>query len=189
MRVLNAASAVVVAAASVGLLLAGHEAGRRLAVEQVRPEVLPPVVVAPAARSVPAAPAVGARVGVLSSPALPGWRVPVVEGIGPAELSAAAGHYPGSALPGQLGNMVVAGHRVTHTHPFRHLDRLRPGDGLAVATPNGTHAYRVLWVRVVDPRRGGRVLGDLPGRNLTLTTCHPPGSARQRLIVRAVLVP
>jgi sortase A len=95
---------------------------------------------------------------------------------------------PGTALPGQPGNAVISGHRTTHGRPFFDLDQLKPGDRIEVETSIGTHVYelREEWflvaptdVWVVDPKDGGW---------LTLTTCHPKFSARQRLIVTAELV-
>jgi sortase A len=115
--------------------------------------------------------------------------VVVVEGISADALRAGAGHYPGTPLPCDIGNVPIAGHRTTYGKPFADLDRLRAGDHVEFETPVGPFTYRV----VAEPRPVDR--GDLsvvawsPGSTLTLTTCHPKGSARQRLVVRAELVP
>ena len=61
------------------------------------------------------------------------------------------GHWPGSAVPGQLGNAVFAGHRVTHSHPFRNVDKLVPGDEIIFVMPNGTFTYRMTKQQIVNP--------------------------------------
>jgi len=114
-----------------------------------------------------------------------GWNV--VEGVRTVDLRNGAGHMPGTALPGQPGNTVISGHRTTYGQPFHELDLLGPGDRIEVDTALGTHVYEVRETLVVgpkdvwvtDPREGGW---------LTLTTCHPKFSARQRLVVVAELV-
>jgi len=126
------------------------------------------------------------------------WRRPVVEGTTASDLRKGVGHYPGSALPGQLGNLAVAGHRTTYGHPFRDLDSLAPGDLVLVETAHRVYTYRVLSRAVVAPTDTDVVAADPehPDRPttaatralLTLTTCHPEFSARERLVVRAELV-
>ncbi|HEX6261437.1 MAG TPA: class E sortase [Actinomycetota bacterium] len=112
----------------------------------------------------------------------------VVEGTSPGALRAGAGHYEGTALPCEVGNAAMAGHRTTYSKPFADLHRLRPGDAIVLVTPVGRCVYEVAgsWVTTPDDVS---VLADIRGASmLTLTTCHPPGSARERLIVRAELV-
>jgi sortase A len=123
------------------------------------------------------------------------WVKPVVQGVAPEELAKGVGHYPGSALPGQVGNFAVAGHRATHGEPFRDLNRVRAGDTVVVETRRAVYTYRVdsreivlpAAVEVVDPvphRPGVR-----PTRRLiTLTTCNPRWASYQRLIVYGHLV-
>jgi sortase A len=112
----------------------------------------------------------------------------IFEGVSPDTLKKGPGHIPGTALPGQPGNAVISGHRTTYGRPFFDLDQLVPGDRIEIETTIGTHVYelREEWflvaptdVWVVDPKDGGW---------LTLTTCNPKFSARQRLIVTAELV-
>lgn len=115
----------------------------------------------------------------------------VGEGVGKQQLDRGPGHFPGSALPGQAGNFAIAGHRTTHGAPLADLDRLRPGDEIHVTDRAGQrHLYRVLEQRIVNPADTWVVGPDPLGRGrptLTLTTCHPRYSARQRLVVWAEL--
>ena len=117
-----------------------------------------------------------------------GVDVVVVEGITPSALRAGAGHYPESPLPCEAGNVAIAGHRTTYGKPFANLDRLQPGDVIELTTPIGGCTYQLSrdpWV--VAPTEMS-VVGATSERSLTLTTCHPKGSAAQRLIVRATWV-
>jgi sortase A len=124
----------------------------------------------------------------------------VVEGTSTAALRAGAGHYPTTPLPGEEGNVAIAGHRTTYGKPFNRVDELGVGSEVRLVTPIATHIYRVVaapgdaarpcpngacWI--TDPNDWG-VVGPLDGAMLTLTTCHPKGSARERLILRAELV-
>jgi sortase A len=114
-----------------------------------------------------------------------GWAV--VEGVTRADLRNGAGHMPSTALPGQPGNAVISGHRTTYGAPFHDLDQLRPGDRIEVETAIGIHAYAVRETVIVRPTEFW-VVQDRPGAWLTLTTCHPKFSSRQRMIVFAELV-
>ena len=109
----------------------------------------------------------------------------VVEGTGASALRAGAGHYPNTPLPGEEGNAAIAGHRTTYGKPFANLDRLNPGDEIVLQTPIGQHVYRVIKPPFVVSNTDFTVISQTPGHTLTLTTCHPKGSARQRLVVRA----
>ena len=111
----------------------------------------------------------------------------VVEGVGEAALRAGAGHYPTSAVPCAGGNTAIAGHRTTYGQPFHDLDRLVPGDEIVLETPVGACRYAVTGQEVVGPG-DVRVLAPSSSGELTLTTCHPKGSSRQRLVVHAALV-
>ena len=123
-----------------------------------------------------------------------GVDVVVVEGTTPAALKAGAGHYKGTPLPCETGNVAIAGHRTTYGKPFNQLDRLTKGDTIVLQTPVGTCTYEVTDRGgspnpfTVDPSNIA-IVANTPGeRNLTLTTCHPKGSAKQRLVIRAHLV-
>lgn len=110
-----------------------------------------------------------------------GLDAAVLEGDTLDVLSHGPGHRIGSALPGQIGNVVLAGHRTTWSRPFRDLDQLQPGDGLWFETSTGTYQYEFVAHDVVSPSRGD--ITDQPyGYVATLYACHPPGSARSRLV-------
>lgn len=118
----------------------------------------------------------------------------VVEGTGVPDLKQGGpGHLTGSALPGDIGNVVLSGHRTTYGAPFGRLDALRPGDPLVVETGSSWFTYRTTGSSVVAPTAVEVTLpvparpGAVPTeRLLTLTTCTPKYSARQRLVVSAV---
>jgi sortase A len=118
-----------------------------------------------------------------------GVEVVVVEGVSTSALRAGAGHYPGSARPGQPGNVAIAGHRTTYGSPFRDLDKLGKGDEIILSAGERRHRYLVDARPFVVGSRDWSVVQPTPSPMLTLTTCHPKGSARQRLVVQAALVP
>lgn len=146
--------------------------------------------------------AVGQGLTRLQIPTI-GLDVLVVEGTTPSALRAGAGHYAGTPLPGEAGNVSIAGHRTTYGHPFYRLAEVTPGQSIELFTPQyeltyravpsftsatsfgGTanpHAVEPTDVSVIAPPTDPTV------HELTLTTCNPKGSAAQRLILRAVLV-
>lgn len=128
----------------------------------------------------------------------------VHEGIAQNVIDAGPAHWPGTATPGQPGNVVLAGHRTSHSAPFRRIGELRAGDTIEFVLPDGrTAVYSVYeqfvvpvtarWItgQAVDPRTVpagfvGRDVGGHPAI-VTIFTCHPIGSARERLVTHAVL--
>ena len=120
-------------------------------------------------------------------PAL-GLDTVVVEGITPSALRAGAGHYPQTPLPCEGGNVSIAGHRTTYGRPFGNVDQLKPGDTIELTTPIGGCVYQVSRAPWVVAPSELSVIEPTGERSLTLTTCHPKGSAAQRLIVRATWV-
>ncbi len=113
-----------------------------------------------------------------------GVSVIVMEGTGSRTLRRAVGHIPGTALPGRTGNIGLSGHRDTFFRPLRNI---RVGDLIAVTTSRGDFHYRVVSMRVVDPRDVS-VLASNQTEILTLVTCYPfyfVGPAPKRFIVRA----
>lgn len=111
----------------------------------------------------------------------------VFEGVGTGTLAKGPGHMPGTPIPGQPGNAVISGHRTTHGRPFYDFDLLVAGDRIEVETSIGNHVYEVRESFIVEPTDVW-VADDRSGAWLTLTTCHPRFSARQRLIITAELV-
>jgi sortase A len=137
----------------------------------------------------------GDPIATLDIPAI-GLRKTVVEGTSRDALRTGPGHYRGTALPGRTGNAAIAGHRTTHGAPFFDIDRLEPGDEIVVETVDGRFTY---IVEGHDDGHGGRVghlvvapdevwvIADRGDDRLTLTACHPAYSARQRIVVTALL--
>ena len=114
-----------------------------------------------------------------------GWAV--VEGVSLSDLRNGAGHMPWTPLPGQPGNSVISGHRTTYGQPFHDLDLVTIGDLIEVETALGTHVYAVREIQIVKPTDVW-VTHPRSGAWLTLTTCNPKFSARERLIVAAELI-
>jgi sortase A len=137
----------------------------------------------------PATPAAGDPVGVIKIDEIGVDKV-VVEGTTVPDLRQGPGHYAGSAMPGQLGNAAIAGHRTTYGAPFGDLDQLAPGDTISVRMLTGTWRYQLTRDPFVVSPSQTEVLDPVPGEaTLTLTTCHPRYSASERLIVQARLAP
>ncbi len=126
------------------------------------------------------------QVGWMSIPSI-GLDSPMYEGIRLTTLNHGPGHWPGSASPGQVGNAVVAGHRTSHNAEFRRLDRLAPGEIVTFTTPDGVFDYSVVGTEIVAPDAMWIIdPSDTP--TATLFACHPPGSTRQRIVVKLALV-
>jgi sortase A len=122
------------------------------------------------------------------------YQYAVVEGVGAEQLKKGPGHYPDSAMPGQVGNFVLSGHRTTYAAPFNEIDELERDDEIVVETRDARHTYRVTSQDIVKPDEID-VLAPVPGKPdirpirafITLSTCHPEYSAAERLIVYGVL--
>lgn len=113
-----------------------------------------------------------------------GVEAMIVEGIDAKTLRRGVGHFPGTPLPGQQGNVAIAGHRDTF---FRALRNIREDHEITLETLNGTWRYRVDSTQVVDPG-DVYVLDNSTEAILTLVTCYPfnfVGPAPRRFIVRA----
>lgn len=122
---------------------------------------------------------------VIRIPAI-GLSQAVVEGVSRSHLKEGPGHYPGTAVPGFTGNTVISGHRTTYTQPFYDLDLLVAGDAIVIDTPDGSYRYLVESAHVVSSDDAS-LLAATDRAILTLTTCTPKGSARNRLIIVSVL--
>ena len=132
-------------------------------------------------------PAPGSMIGRIEIPRL-GVSAIIRAGSDARTLRLAVGHIPGTAFPGESGNIGLAGHRDTF---FRRLRDIRVDDEIRIVTPEETYAFRVERTSVVKPRDTW-VLNETPAPALTLVTCYPftyVGSAPDRFIVRAGQLP
>lgn len=156
-----------------------------------------PAEPAPAEPPVPEAPDPGESFALVHIPRFgDGYVVPADEGVGLEDVlnDGVLGHYPGTALPGEVGNFALAGHRVTYGRPLHRIAELRAGDAVVVETEDVWYVYRMRDSQVVTPDRV-EVVAPVPNepgaepteRLLTLTACHPMYSARQRYVVHAAL--
>jgi sortase A len=150
-------------------------------------------------------PPLGSGIAILRIPRLgKNYAFAVVQGTSTADLIKGPGHYPGTAMPGQLGNFYVAGHRTTYLHPFYDINELRPGDPIVLETATMWFTYTVgniphttaKYQEIVSP-------SDIPvtypvpdqpdptlaptQRVLTFTSCNPRYSASQRIVIHALL--
>jgi sortase A len=125
-------------------------------------------------------------VGTIEIPAL-GLARPLHEGVTLNNIDRGPSHWPGTAMPGELGNVVVAGHRVTHGGPFRHIDKLVAGDEVIFTVGERRSVYRVTDHEVVTPD-AIHIVDQTPEFTGTLFACHPPGSEAYRYVVRLALV-
>lgn len=158
-----------------------------------------PAPAAPADRATPpeAAPVsvaevpLGEGIAVLRIPRLgPDWAPVVVEGTDREDLKRGPGRIVGTALPGEVGNSVVSGHRTTYGAEFNRFDELQAGDAVVVETADAWLTYEVTGSEVVLPS-AVEVTLPVPHRpgvtpteaTMTFTTCHPELSARERLVV------
>ncbi|MDP8987990.1 MAG: class E sortase [Actinomycetota bacterium] len=133
----------------------------------------------------PYAPEPAVVIGTIEIPAL-GLAAPLNHGVTLNAIDRGPSHWPGTAMPGELGNVVVAGHRVTRGAPFRHIDKLVPGDQVVFTVGGRRSVYRVTGHQVVTPD-AIHIVNQTPAYTGTLFACHPPGSEAYRLVVRLAL--
>jgi sortase A len=129
----------------------------------------------------------GITTGRLEIPAI-GLDEPIREGVHLSVIDRGVAHWAGTAEAGGFGNMVLAGHRTTKTAPFRHLDRLQPGDSIRVVAFDGRAAEYVVRETVIVSPSDIWIVEQTDVPMVTLFACHPKRSARQRIVVRAELV-
>jgi sortase A len=150
-------------------------------------------------------PPVGTALAVLRIPRLGrSYKFAVVQGTSTADLIKGPGHYVGTAMPGQVGNFYVAGHRTTYLHPFYNVNQLKPGDPIVLETRTMWFTYTVeniqhthaKYQEIVDPTdfQVTYPVPDQPNPNLkptqrvlTFTSCNPRYSASQRIVIHALL--
>jgi sortase A len=137
----------------------------------------------------------GNAVGIIRIPRLgSNYGFAIVEGVSTDDLKKGPGHYPGSAVPGGVGNFVISGHRTTYLAPFNGLGDIVVGDAVVIETRDTYFTYRVNQTESVLPTDVGVVL-PVPEKPhakptqalITLTTCNPKYSASHRLIVHGLL--
>ncbi|MCB1001840.1 MAG: class E sortase [Acidimicrobiales bacterium] len=121
------------------------------------------------------------EVGRLQIPRI-GIDTVMLSGITLTTLDLGPGHWPGTAVPGQIGNVVVAGHRTSHNKVFRDIDQLQPGDEVIFTTVDGEFVYRVSETTIVQPD-AMYIIDQTWEPTATLFACHPPGSTRERIVV------
>lgn len=134
----------------------------------------------------PRAPTPLVVIGSIEIPRI-GLDEPMREGVTLTVIDHGPSHWPGSAMPGQAGNVVIAGHRTTKTKPFLDIDKLAKGDKIVFRTNDGEFAYEVTETLVVVPRDLW-IIDPTPESTVTLFACHPKGSARQRYVVKGKLI-
>jgi sortase A len=120
------------------------------------------------------------EIGRLQIPALE-LDTPLFEGNSLTVIDHGPSHWPGTAMPGHLGNVVVAGHRVTNTRPFRYMDTLQEGDQAILTTVDGVFTYGFAGIEIVTPNRID-IINQTEEYRATFFACHPPGSARYRIV-------
>lgn len=123
------------------------------------------------------------------------YEVPMAGGVSRARTldTIGIGHYPGTAMPGDIGNFAVAGHRTTFGKPFAAIDQLRVNDPIIVETPDGWYVYRFRTIEYVSPDEIS-VIAPVPQqthtaageRYLTMTACHPLFSLAERIVAYSV---
>ena len=106
----------------------------------------------------------------------------VVFGATNKKLEYGPGYILGTSLPGTGGNFAVAGHRTTYGAPFGNLDRVQVGETIIFQTNTNQYKYKIIEVKIVSPE-DNYVLENYGDDRITLTTCHPKFSAKERLVV------
>lgn len=149
-------------------------------------------------------PDTGEALAFLEIPAIDFTRF-VMRNVSVDALRRGPGHYEGTVRPGFDGNAAIAGHRTTYGAPFGRVDELEPGHQIVVSTKEGRFTYEVMDPQVafdgyedeideygpgfvvVDPDDTW-IVGDFGDSRLTLTSCHPELTSRNRIVVTAQLV-
>ncbi len=155
----------------------------------------PPKAVGPGAPIVGVAPANAQKFGIIYVPRFGStWERPIAQGVGVADVldKIGVGHYPGSAMPGQVGNFAIAAHRHAYGGGFENLHLLHVGDHIYIGTQDGWYEYTFRDIEYVKPTQVN-VLQPVPmepgvapvDRILTMTTCNPFFSTAERMIAYA----
>ncbi|MDR3070935.1 MAG: class E sortase [Propionibacteriaceae bacterium] len=125
------------------------------------------------------------------------YAKPIYEGTDRATLRKGVGHYPLTVDPGEIGNFAVAGHRTTYGKPFNKIAELKDGDKIIIETKETYFVYEIYDHEIVkDEPASGRVVWPVPNdweaepteALLTMTSCHPEFSSRERYVQHGKLV-
>jgi len=127
------------------------------------------------------------ELGSIEIPAI-GLKHRMFQGVTLHNIDKGPSHWAGSALPGEMGNTVFAGHRATNSQPFRHIDALVPGDRVIFTVGSTRSTYRVTGHLVVRPADSW-IAEQTSAYTGTLYACHPVGSMAERYVIRLELVP
>ncbi len=137
----------------------------------------------------------GDTIGILRIPRLggPNWAKPVFQGVGLDVLADGIGHYPNTQLPGEVGNVALAGHRAGHGNPLIDIDAIEPGDTMIIETREAFFVYHAVRSEIVRPTKIDVLdpVPEQPGvtptqRWFTLTSCDPRYGSTNRYIVFAL---
>lgn len=126
------------------------------------------------------------EIGIIEIPKI-GLFHKIMHGISLRNIDIGPSHWPGTAMPGQVGNTVFAGHRVTHSHPFLRINELVPGDQVIFHIEGVRSVYTVTGSEVVYPD-ALHITDQTDTATGTLFACHPPHSAKQRYVVHLALL-
>jgi len=127
----------------------------------------------------------GTRLGIMFIPRLK-VRSPMVEGVTDAMFDIGMGHWPGTAMPGKKGNAVYGAHRTAGPAPLFNVERIRKGDSIIILRGLKRTQYKVTSTFIVKPTALW-ITNQTRNSMLTLFTCHPRHSTKQRYVVQAVL--
>ncbi len=164
-----------------------YQANQARRFQQQLESVRPPIASAGGVAILTAAPAPGGALGRIEIARI-GLTAMILEGTDGRTLRRAVGHVRGTPMPGQQGNVAIAGHRDTFFRPLRNVQH---DDEITLTTLDGSYLYLVDSMQVVAPE-DTQVLDNSADTTLTLVTCYPfyfVGPAPKRFIVRAHRIP
>ena len=123
-------------------------------------------------------------IGILEIPKID-LKVAVQEGTDKKTLNCAVGHFKESAMPGEIGNCAVAGHRnYTYNKFFSNLDKLEDGDKIKITTKDDVYTYTVYSLEVVTPDKVEVLNSQNDEKTITLITCTPKYLGTHRLVIK-----
>jgi LPXTG-site transpeptidase (sortase) family protein len=152
----------------------------------VTPVTIPPLPIPEALPDNPYEDTPQVVVGTIEIPKI-GITADLQRGMSLTAINRGPGWWPGTAMPGELGNVVVAGHRTTYSRPFYRLNELASGDHVVFTTDRGRLVYEVRDVITV-PENWIDIAAQSYAHTATLFACHPPGSARERIVAKLRLL-